>query len=218
MTADPCREMRPLIGVAALGGLEPAEEFALHAHLEGCAVCRAELRDLTAVAQALPAADPGHISDVPAPSHALADQVSDRIAFERARQRRTRVGRVLVASAAALATAAAIAGLLFVVGGGSGNGGTTVAFPTVHGVSGRATLHAQSAGTKVAFHVAGLHDGDAYWLWLTGEDGNRVAAGTFRGGADSMDLTMNAAIPLRDARRIWVTDAANDVVLDARLN
>jgi hypothetical protein len=32
-----------------------------------------------------------------------------------------------------------------------------------------------------------------------------------------MDLTMNAAIPLRDARRIWVTDADDDVVLDARL-
>ena len=217
MTADPCRDMRPLIGVAALGGLEPAEELALHAHLEGCAVCRAELRDLTAVARALPAADPGLISDdVATPSHALADQVSHRIAFERARQRRTRAGRLLLAGAAALAAAAAIAGLLLVAGGSS-SGGTNVAFPTAHGVSGRATLRSQSAGTRVAFHVAGLHDGDAYWLWLTGEDGKRVAAGTFRGGADSMDLTMNAAIPLRDARRIWVTDAADDVVLDAQL-
>jgi predicted anti-sigma-YlaC factor YlaD len=216
MMADPCREMRPLIGVAALGGLDPAEEIALHAHLDGCAACRAELRDLVAVARALPAADPGLITEQVATPPRLADQVTDRIAFERARRRHTRFGRLALAGAAALATAAAIVGLLLVVGG-STTGGTKVSFPTAHGVSGHATLHAQSAGTEVAFHVAGLHDGDAYWLWLTGADGKRVAAGTFRGGSDSMDLTMNAAIPLREARRIWVTDADDDVVLDAQL-
>ena len=50
---EPCREWRGALGAAALGGLDPAEQIALRAHLDGCAVCRAELRDLTAVARVL---------------------------------------------------------------------------------------------------------------------------------------------------------------------
>ena len=50
---DPCRDWRGALGAAALGRLDPAEEIGLRAHLDGCADCRAELRELTAVANAL---------------------------------------------------------------------------------------------------------------------------------------------------------------------
>jgi len=50
--------MRAAMGSVALGGTEPAETLALRAHLDGCAECRAELRELTSVAAALPFADP----------------------------------------------------------------------------------------------------------------------------------------------------------------
>ena len=59
MTTDPCRDWRGALGAAALGNIDPAEEIALRAHLDGCAECRAELRELTAVAQALPLVGPG---------------------------------------------------------------------------------------------------------------------------------------------------------------
>ena len=51
--SDPCRDWRGALGAAALGGIDPAEEIGLRAHLDGCATCRAELRELTAVARAL---------------------------------------------------------------------------------------------------------------------------------------------------------------------
>ena len=64
--------------------------------------------------------------------------------------------------------------------------------------------------------MSGLHNGDYYWLWLTGEDGDRIAAGTLRGTSGPVDVTMTAAIPLADTRRIWMTDDHNQVVLDKR--
>ena len=36
----------------------------------------------------------------------------------------------------------------------------------------------------------GLDKGDWYWLWLTGDDGNRVPAGTFRGTGDTVQVTL----------------------------
>jgi hypothetical protein len=85
------------------------------------------------------------------------------------------------------------------------------------GVSAEATLKGGDAGTEVVFHEAGLHQGEYYWLWLTGDDGDRVGAGTFQGTENARDLLMTAAVPLRDARRIWVTDQHDHVVLDEPL-
>ena len=91
-------------------------------------------------------------------------------------------------------------------------------FASKAGVSAAATLRPRAAGTEVAFHVSGLHEGEYYWLWLTGDDGDRIAAGHVPGHVgDPIDLVMTAALPLSDARRIWVTDEHNQVVLDQRL-
>jgi anti-sigma factor RsiW len=61
MTSDACRELRPALGAAALGNADEAERLALLAHLDGCPECRAELRELTSVATALPLADPARV-------------------------------------------------------------------------------------------------------------------------------------------------------------
>jgi len=217
MMSDPCREMRPLLGVAALGGLSPGEEIALRAHLDGCAACRDELRDLTAVARALPLADPAHVIPQQEPPADLGDLVFERLTRARADAHTRRVRRYAIV-AGALAAAAAIVVALVLVLPSSSAGGTKVVLAGRPGVTATATLRAQKAGTQVAFHVAGLEDGQYYWLWLTGADGDRIAAGTFRGTPGSADLTMTAAIPLRDTRRIWVTDAQNTVVLDRKLS
>ena len=33
---DPCRDLRGALGAAALGGIDPADDIALRAHLDGC--------------------------------------------------------------------------------------------------------------------------------------------------------------------------------------
>jgi hypothetical protein len=121
-----------------------------------------------------------------------------------------------LATAAAVAAVAAIFALVVLVSG-SPPAATRVEFAAPAGVEAHATLRATGAGTEVNFHVAGLAVDRYYWLWLTGEDGERIAAGTFQGTARPADMVMTAAVPLRNARRIWVTDAHNRVVLDRSL-
>ena len=209
--------MRATLGAVALGNADPAETLALRAHLDGCADCRAELRELTSVAAALPLADSLRVSGgLTQPPAALAKRVLGRVSAERtARRTRTR-RRIAMVAATTTAIAAAIVALVLVVPTHS-PAGTKVVFATRSGVTAAATLRARPAGTEVAFRVSGLRPGDYYWLWLTGDDGDRIAAGTFQGTAAPVNLVMTAAIPLGDTRRIWVTDDHNRVVLDDRL-
>jgi hypothetical protein len=217
MTSEACREYRAALGAVALGSADPAEAIALQAHLDGCPDCRAELRELTSVAATLPLADVTHVvGDVPRPPSTLGRQVLGRVAEERTARRTRLRRRIAVAAATATAIAAAILALALVVPSNS-PGGTHDVFASRVGVSAAATLRARDAGTEVSFHVSGLHTGDYYWLWLTGDDEHRIAAGTFQGTKEPSNLVMTAAIPLSEARRIWVTDVHDRVVLDHRL-
>jgi anti-sigma factor RsiW len=221
MTSDACRELRGVLGAVALGNADDAEHVALRAHLDGCAECRAELRELTSVSAALPLADPARVAvtsmGLAEPPPTLAQRVLGRVTAERFARRARRRRRVGVVAAAATAVAAAIVAFALVVPVGSSTGTRVALSANVPGVSAEAILRGRAAGTEVAFHVAGLHQGEYYWLWVTGDDGDRVGAGTFQGTAKATDLVMTAALPLRDARRIWVTDGHDQVVLDERL-
>jgi hypothetical protein len=218
---DPCRDLRGALGAAALGGIDPADDIALRAHLDGCAACRAELRELTLVARALDAVPIAALDVAPAePSGALAGRILERLAHERGSQRSRRVRRTLVGAGALAGAAAAVIAVILVVGGSGRSEGTRVA---LHGVgvarsaTATATLRAKTAGTEVAMKVQGLDDGDYYWLWVTGENGHRIPAGTFRGSGRPLEMRLTAALPLSNARRIWVTDGEDRVVLDARV-
>lgn len=217
MTSDACREMRATLGAVALGGADPVEALALRAHLDGCPDCRAELRELASVAAALPLADPERVTGIlPQPSPALAKRILGLVAGERVARRTRSRRRIAVAAATAIAIAAALVAFVLVVPGKS-PGGTQVVFPTQSGITASATLRPRAAGTEVVFHVAGLYPGKYYWLWLTGADKERIAAGTFQGTTAQANLVMTAAVPLSDTRRIWVTDDHDKVVLDERL-
>ena len=216
---DPCRDQRGALGAAALAGGDPGDDIALRAHLDGCAACRAELRELTLVARALAAIPLAAVDAAPAePSGALGPRVLERLAREREAVRSRRVRRRTFVGAGALASvaAAAIAAVL-VVSSGDGLAGTRVVLPGVAGerATATATLHAKPAGTEVEMQVTGLHRGDYYWLWLTDDGGRRLPAGTFQGSDHPIDLRLTVAMPLSEARRIWVTDGKDRVVLDA---
>jgi anti-sigma factor RsiW len=217
MNPDACREWRGALATAALGHLDDAETIALHAHLDGCPSCRAELAELIAVARALPLADPDRVlEDELEPRAGLATDVVERIASQHARVRRRRFARILAVAAAVLLVVVVAA--VVARGGGNSTPATRVSFPTSAEASGRAELTSFEAGTQVKLHAGGLDAGDEYWLWLTGDDQKRVAAGTFTGSADGeVEVTLTAALPLADARRIWVTDNTDKVVLDAKI-
>jgi hypothetical protein len=210
--SDSCRDYRAALGAAALGDTEPAEHVALQAHLDGCADCRAELRELTAVANALPLADPERLELRPEPARDLGTRVLDRLAHERERKRARRRQRALVAIAAVLMVVVAAAAFV-VFRPESSPAGTSVTFPTTDGVNGDATLRSTAAGTEVTLRVSGLPKG-YYWLWLADEKDKRVGAGTFRGTEEPSDFVTMSALGLGRTHRIWVTDKDDKVVLD----
>lgn len=219
---DPCRDLRGALGAAALGGGDPADDIALRAHLDGCPACRAELRELTLVARALAAVPFSALDAVPAePSGALGARVLERLAREREAVHARRVRRAFIGAGALAGVAAAVIAVVLVVGAGGGNGpaGTRLVLPGVGGerASATATLRSKDAGTEVDMKVSGLHRGDYYWLWVTDEAGHRLPAGTFQGSDHPITMRLTAAMPLSEARRIWVTDGDDVVVLDARV-
>jgi anti-sigma factor RsiW len=221
--SESCREWRGELAAAALGHLEPDARLALQAHLDGCAACRAELAELTIVAGALPAADAAYVTSSSSPTEppsALGEHVLGALAFARADERRRRRRRLAVVVGTAAAAVAAVIGLL--VGGASlhPSGGSVrqVAFTVEpRGVDATAQLRTAAYGTEVKLAVSGLNDGGWYWLWLTGADGKRISAGTFKASGKHFTCDMTSALPLDKARRIWVTDGYNNVVLDSTL-
>jgi hypothetical protein len=220
MMLDPCRDLRGALGAAALAGGDPADDIALRAHLDGCPACRAELRELTLVASALTMVPFGALEAAPEePSGALGARVLERLARERDEVRARRMRRMFVGAGSLAGVAAAVIALVLVIGNGGGNGpaGLRVALPAVgrERATATATLRSKDAGTEVVMQVTGLHRGDYYWLWITDEDGRRLGAGTFQGSDHPIAPRFTAAMPLSEARRIWVTDDNNNVVLDA---
>jgi predicted anti-sigma-YlaC factor YlaD len=216
--SDPCRDWRVALGAAALGQLDPAEEIGLRAHLDGCPECRAELRELTAVANALASVPVENITSAAAePSDALAGRILGRVALERGVRRNRRTRRVAAGVSSFVAAAAAVIAVVLFVGGGT-SPGTRVVIPGVGHATATATLTSASAGTEIDMKVAGLKPGHYYWLWLTGEGEKRMGAGTFKGTTGQAELKLTAAIPLSEADRIWVTDDKKHVVLDKRLS
>jgi len=219
---DPCRDWRGALGAAALGGIEPAEEIGLRAHLDGCAECRAELRELTAVAAALASVPLSAVTGAAAlPPDALGEQVLSRLARERGTARSRHRRRVLVGAGSFTAVAAAAIAAVLMIGSGGGSGGLRVVLPGVGAeratASAIAVLHSETSGTAVDVKVSGLHPGDYYWLWVTGDDGHRLPAGTFQGSERQTEFRLTAAMPLTEARRIWVTDDRDRVVLDSHI-
>jgi hypothetical protein len=217
MMGDACREWRGSLAASALGRIDAAEAIALRAHLDGCQLCRSELEELSAVAHALPLADAARLGDdAPEPPADLVVHVVDRVERQRDQRRRGRMWRALAIAAAVLVVLGVSVGVIATRSGGSSSA-TVVQFSPTHEGSGSARLVAHDEGTEVHLAADGLDDGDWYWLWLTGPDGHRVGAGTFRGTGNDVHVTLTAALPLDEAERIWVTDDADKVVLDAHI-
>lgn len=207
MTTESCREWRESLGAHALGQLPERERAALAAHLEGCPECRAELESLAGVAQLLPLADPAHFDTAPTPPPALADRVAATIRAERRAQkrRRWRFGFGLGAATAAAATAAALA--LFVLpGGGGASPERQVSFADLPpGLHISATLEPHAYGTEIHMYVEGAPSGTLCRVFVSGPNGVRQPAGSFRyrWGEDS-GAELSAALDLSRMRTLGV--------------
>ncbi len=211
MTTDACRHFQASLGMRALGRADEGDA-ALDDHLAECPDCRAILDDLREAGAAVLLADPATPRDTTHPPLDLPQRIVAQITVEAARRRWRRIAAV----AAAIVLALAGAGFMVARDGRrpSAPDAASIALAGSDG-SGTARLASHAWGTEVMLDVDGLSDGEVYWLWLTGDDGVRVGAGTLTGTGGPMHAVLASALPAEQARRIWLTDESDAIVLDA---
>lgn len=209
--------MREYIGAYVLGALETDKQAALLAHLDGCVDCRDEVAELAAVARALPLADPLRSAERPLPPDHLGDAIVDRIATERAEARRTGFRR---RSVTGLAAAALIAAVFVVIGILDNSQQTTLDLASTSGpVKGSAVLEYHRWGTEIRLEVAGLPREAVYGVWLERSNGDRVSAGSFwTPEQGDVDVTLSAAMNLKDCKGIGISDENDDTVMHSEVD
>lgn len=239
------RQLRELLGAFALGALPDDARATMRAHLDGCATCRAELREIAQLAEDLRGVNPDALSDVPAPPADLGERIRVQITQERelaqARERRDerraqarRSRRRLVAAAAAVAV---LAGAL---GAGTLLGRSTAPIPAalpapfpsapipIELVAVRslaedvqtdeASIIAHTWGVEARFEGAGFEQGRVYRASFQAADGRLLPAGEFLGtGAKKLKCNMQSALLRSDTTGFVVTDEDGQPVLVADL-
>jgi len=221
MKTDDCRHWKESLGAHALGHLPDDERAGLEAHLEGCAACRAEAESLLAVSRLLPHADPARFGPAPQPPPELGKRIAATIGAEqrsKRRQRRFRFGLGL--GGAAAAAAAAVLAIFVLAGGKEAAPEQHVAFDSLpSGVKIGATLEPQAYGTEIHMYVKGISSGTLCHVYMRGQGGNDVSAGTFRyrwGGDDAavlsaaLDLSRAEALVVHAGKRTFVAPLDRD--------
>jgi len=217
VSSDECRAWRGGLAGRALGHPDADADAGLDAHCDGCPACRAELGELRAAAAAVALADPERLQGITA-TPALADRIVERVASAAVTIRRHKRKRlVLGVAGAALAVVAAVA-LALGLAWHDTDETTRVELAGIDRIEASAALAARPWGTEVTLEVSGLDEDETYWLWLTGADGERVVAGSLTGTGEKTRVVLGSALPADEARRIWMTDEADEVVLDAEIN
>jgi hypothetical protein len=216
VSTDDCRRWRERLGAYLLGHLDPTEEAATRAHLDGCRECRQEAEQLRAVVDVLPLADAARLTEQPSPSADLGDRIVWRVVDERdrSRRRRRRTAGMAVGFAAAFVLLAGAVGLL-----ARGGGDEPFEFQDLPvGVSAAATLEAKPWGTQIELDVAGLPEGQEYRVWLERPDGNRIPAGTFVAVPDrEMHLVLAAGLDPASASGLGVSTPQGETIMYAEL-
>ena len=183
-------EIRNLLGPYVMGALEPREEREVEEHLEGCASCREEARDLRLAHERL--ADLAYTTEAPPPD--LKDRV---VAGIPRREARRRVPSWLAAVAAAFCVLAVL-GALFapdLFGGGALAAATLSPTDRAPDAGGEVSVQGTGENMEVRLEAWGLpacKREQYYELWLV-EGKERVSAGTFTvGSSGRVDVSMNA--------------------------
>ena len=216
MNDDACRGRREDIGAFVLGMLDDRRSTALMAHLDGCPSCREEAEELAAVARLLPLADPLRAGEQPLPPKGLSDSIVERVRSEERVARRQRIGRVSAVGLGIAAAAIALVAYLALTGPDIVE--VDLASGTTQGQS-HASLEYLPGGTRVTLSVDGLPMEETFGVWLEKQDGDRVPAGSFYTPEDGeIELTMTAAIRLKDCGGIGISNADGDTVLYASLD
>lgn len=220
MTEDFHRALRESLGAYVLGHLDPAEEDAVRVHLATCDECRAELAELQPVANALAIARHRPVTGAVTP-RSLQRRVSDAVAAEAGRRRRSRLVTSLttLTAAAALVIVAALGVTTFLDRTPDAPVPEAVAVQVaddLEQVTATAGVIAHTWGTEVKLTTAGLQAGATFEAFVLGEDGTEARAGTFTAiGDETMNCNLQAYVRRDQAGGFEIRDLAGEVVISS---
>ena len=212
MSGDGCGYWHGLLALEMVGQLEEADRLALSAHLDGCAACRDERDDLSALARVLPAADPAHLGGVAVPA-TLQTAVFERLGADARHTRRRRTATYLTGAVAAAAIALA---LVFGLSSSPGHPGParTVALKGQPGVRATARLTAEPWGTAIHLQEMGQAGGEVLTGSMRSTGGSWWAAGTYETVTGrTVQVELACGVPAAKIASIWVRDKAGRAVL-----
>jgi anti-sigma-K factor RskA len=185
------RDTRDLLGPYVMGALEPREEREVEEHLEGCASCREEERDLRLAHERL--------ADLAYTTETLPQDLKGRtVAGIPRREARRRVPSWVAAVAAAFCVLVVLAAIFTPDLFGGGAVASATLSPTDRAPDAGGEVSIQGTGgenMEVRLEAWGLpackHE-QYYELWLV-EGKERVSAGSFTvGSSGQVEVSMNA--------------------------
>jgi len=191
----------------------------LGAHLEGCAECREDDRELKGLSALLDDADLGRPDEEPMPTDLSATVLGQLHTAAQRDRRKSRLRYVIGGSAAAAAVALALA--LTLVGGQSNGSGTTRTLALVGepGVHASVKLTTESWGTSVRIDESGQPENEVLTVSMRTESGTWWAAGTYRTVAGrSVQVDLACALGMNQIHSVWIKDSSGHVVLHAYVN
>lgn len=197
------RDARNLLGPYVMGALEPREEREVEEHLEGCASCREEARDLRLAHERL--ADLAYTIETTPPD--LKGRVVAGIP-------RRRVPSWVAAVAAAFCVLAVLAAIFTPdpFGGGALASATLSPTDRAPDAGGEVSIQGTGENMEVRLEAWGLpacKREQYYELWLV-EGKDRVSAGSFTvGSSGQVDVSMNAPSFAGSYPKVGIT-AEND--------
>ena len=207
-----------LIGAFLLGKLDRVERMAMQAHLSGCPVCQAEVKELEPVVAALAYAAPDRIEETPQPPGDLEESTLAPIFGEkhRVRRRRRQFQWSGLAAAAICVVAIGLAGFTWLLEPAVAL--EPLRFSVAPGMEVQGHLIERARGTEIRLVVSGSQDGQTHRVTLVSEDEERVNSGTFFGtGERTLRGTFNAALLREDADRLEVRTSGGELVFVAKL-
>ncbi|MCS7481392.1 anti-sigma factor family protein [Umezawaea endophytica] len=217
MSREEHRATREQLGAYVLEQLADDERIAVRAHLDGCALCRAELVELEPVVVRLGEVDADRLTDRPAVPPGLGDLVVSRLMVEQRRRWRPPRWVGVAAAAVLIAAVGAFAGWF-----ASESGRPSVPVESVAvgqaapGVSASAALVPHTWGVEIKLTAAGFGEGTPYRVVVVDRQGHDVGAGEFVGtGAAEMRCNLNSSVLRGNAAGFKVLDPSGVVALSS---
>ncbi len=193
-------EMRNLLGPYVMGALDPDDEREVEEHLDECAPCREEARDLRFAHERL--------ADLATATEPPPQELKGRILMTMPR-RETR--RVPLVAAAAVLCALTVLGVLYSTGFFATDEVASATLESTNlapGAGGELQVREDNPNAHAELQVWGLPrpgPDEYYELWF-GEEGGRVSAGTFTVDARGKE-TLYMSVPERasDYQQVGIT-------------